>query len=57
MRTVAAPGRWVWGVSGVATAAVLVVPLSLLIGRAGTPTNANGAFPQHGSTCPAARTR
>jgi hypothetical protein len=47
MRTVAAPGRWVWGVSGVATAAVLAVPLALLIGGAGTPANANGAFPRN----------
>jgi hypothetical protein len=44
MRTVAAPGRWVWSVSGVATAAALAVPLVLLIGGAGTPANATGAF-------------
>lgn len=47
MRTVAAPGRWVWGASGVVTAAVLAVPLTLLIGRAGTPDNMISAFPQH----------
>jgi hypothetical protein len=47
MRAVAGSGRWVWGVSGVVTTAVLAVPLTLLIGRAGTPENAFSAFPQH----------
>jgi hypothetical protein len=46
MRTVAASGRRVWGVSGVVTAAVLAVPLALLIGRAGTPENRIGMFPR-----------
>ena len=47
MRAVAGSGRWVWGLSGGVTAAVLVVPLALLIGRAGTPVNAISVFPQH----------
>jgi hypothetical protein len=44
MRAVAAPGRRVWGVSGAVTAAVLAVPLALLIGRAGTPGNVNSVL-------------
>jgi hypothetical protein len=46
MHTVAAPGRWVWGLSGVVTTAVLAMPLALLAGGAGTPANAIGVFPQ-----------
>jgi hypothetical protein len=47
MRAVAAPGRWVWGVSGVVTTAVLAVPLTLLIGRAGTPGNVYSMVPRN----------
>src|SRR5208283_3318753 len=37
MRTVAVPGRWVWGLSGLVTAAVLVVPGVRLATAPGTP--------------------
>ena len=35
MRAVAGPGRWVWGVSGLVTAAALAIPGVRLIGSAG----------------------
>ena len=35
MRAVGVPGRWVWGLSGLATAAVLVVPGVRLLTTAG----------------------
>ena len=35
MRAVAVPGRWVWGLSGLVTAAVLVVPGVRLLTAAG----------------------
>ena len=37
MRAVAAPGRWVWGLSGLVTAAVLAIPGARLIATAGDP--------------------
>ena len=37
MRTVAAPGRWAWGVSGLVTAVVLAIPGTRLITGAGVP--------------------
>jgi len=37
MRAVAAPGRWVWGLSGLATAAALAIPGARLIATAGDP--------------------
>ena len=37
MRAVAAPGRWVWGLSGLVTAAALAVPGARLIAHAGVP--------------------
>lgn len=37
MRTVAAPGRWAWGVSGLVTAVVLAIPGTRLITGAGAP--------------------
>jgi len=45
MRAVARPGRWasgrwVWGLSGLVTAAVLGVPLAHLITGVGDPQNA-----------------
>ena len=51
MRAVARPGpwgsgRWVWGLSGLVTAAVLGVPLAHLITGVGDPQNAY-ARPQH----------
>ena len=54
MRAVARPGpgsrrgsgRWVWGLSGLVTAAVLGVPLTHLITGVGDPQNAD-AQPQH----------
>jgi hypothetical protein len=54
MRAVARPGpgsrrgsgRWVWGLSGLVTAAVLGVPLAHLITGVGDPQNAD-AQPQH----------
>ena len=36
MRAVAVPGRWVWGLSGLVTAAVLVVPGVRLLTAAGS---------------------
>jgi hypothetical protein len=51
MRAVAGPGRgssarWIWGLSGLVTAAVLGVPLAHLITGVGDPQNAY-ARPQH----------
>jgi hypothetical protein len=51
MRAVAGPGpggtgRWVWGLSGLVTAAVLAIPLTHLITGVGEPQNAY-AQPQH----------
>ena len=37
MRTVAAPARWVWGLSGLVTVAVLAIPGARLIATAGDP--------------------
>jgi hypothetical protein len=37
MRAVGGPGRWVWGLSGLATAAVLLVPSVRLLTAAGGP--------------------
>ena len=37
MRAVGGPGRWVWGLSGLATAAVLLVPSVRLLTAAGAP--------------------
>ena len=37
MRAVAVPGRWVWGLSGLATAAALAIPGAFLITMAGVP--------------------
>lgn len=37
MRAVAAPGRWIWGVSGLATIAALAIPGARLITSAGVP--------------------
>jgi hypothetical protein len=37
MRAVGGPGRWVWGLSGLATAAVLIVPGVRLLTAAGAP--------------------
>jgi hypothetical protein len=37
MRAVAAPGRWVWGLSGLVTAAALAIPGARLIATAGNP--------------------
>src|SRR5215472_10345381 len=46
MRQVAAPGRWVWRASGLATVLVLAVPGFFLITRAGTPAGEPvSAFP------------
>jgi hypothetical protein len=39
MRAVAGPGRWVWGLSGLVTAAALAVPGARLIASPGTPDN------------------
>jgi hypothetical protein len=39
MHAVTAPGRWVWGLSGVATAAVLAASGALLIAHPGVPEN------------------
>ena len=46
MRAVAGPGRWVWGLSGLITAAALAVPGARLIASPGTPDNVY-AQPQH----------
>jgi hypothetical protein len=46
MRAVAGPGRWVWGLSGLVTAAALAVPGARLITNPGTPMN-EYAQPQH----------
>jgi hypothetical protein len=51
MRAVAGPGpggsgRWVWGLSGLVTAAVLAIPLTHLVTGVGDPQNAY-AQPQH----------
>ena len=51
MRAVAGPGRWgsgrwVWGLSGLVTAAAIAVPGALLIASPGTPAN-ESAQPQH----------
>jgi len=46
MRALAGQGRWVWGLSGLVTAAALAVPGALLITSPGTPDNAD-AQPQH----------
>jgi len=45
MRAVAAPGRWVWVVSGLVTAAALAVPWTLLITTPGLPLSAHPAPP------------
>jgi hypothetical protein len=37
MRAVAAPGRWVWGLSGLVTAVALAIPGARLIAQAGVP--------------------
>jgi len=37
MRTIAAPGRWIWGLSGLVTAAALAIPGARLIATAGDP--------------------
>ena len=39
MRAVAMPGRWVWGLSGLVTAALLAVPGARLITITGDPSN------------------
>ena len=44
MRAVAGQGRWIWGLSGLVTAAVLGVPLAHLITGVGDP---QGAWPQN----------
>jgi len=46
MRAVAGQGRWVWGLSGLVTAAALAVPGARLITSPGTPDNVF-AQPQH----------
>ena len=46
MRAVAGQGRWIWGVSGLVTAAALAVPGARLIASPGTPDNVY-ARPQH----------
>jgi hypothetical protein len=46
MRAVAGPGRWVWGLSGLVTAAALAVPGARLITSPGTADNVS-AQPQH----------
>jgi hypothetical protein len=46
MRAVAGQGRWVWGLSGLITAAALAVPGARLIASPGTPDNVY-AQPQH----------
>jgi len=40
MRAVATHGRWIWGLSGLVTTAVLVVPGIRLITSAGQPEQA-----------------
>jgi hypothetical protein len=40
MRAVAVPGRWVWGLSGLVTAAALGVAGTSLITMAGVPSDA-----------------
>jgi hypothetical protein len=40
MRAVAAPGRWVWGLAGLVTAAAIAVPGTRLITTAGVPVQA-----------------
>lgn len=45
MRPVTAPGRWVWGISGLVTAIALAVPGARLIERAGIPGPAD-AYPK-----------
>jgi hypothetical protein len=40
VRAVAVPGRWVWGLSGLVTAAVFAVPITHLIVQAGVPVQA-----------------
>ena len=37
MRAVAGPGRWVWGLSGLITAAAIAVPGARLIASPGIP--------------------
>jgi hypothetical protein len=47
MRAVAGPGRWVWGVSGLVTAAALAIPGARLITSPGTDGDNVYAHPQH----------
>jgi hypothetical protein len=47
MRAVAGPGRWVWGLSGLVTAAALAVPGARLIASPGTDGDNVYAHPQH----------
>jgi hypothetical protein len=42
MRSVAANGRWVWGLSGLVTAAALAIPGAHLIASAGVPSSGPG---------------
>jgi hypothetical protein len=46
MRAVAGQGRWIWGLSGLITAAAIAVPGARLIASPGNPANAY-ARPQH----------
>jgi hypothetical protein len=46
MRAVAVPGRWVWGLSGLVTAAALAIPGARLITSPGTGGDVIGAAPQ-----------
>jgi hypothetical protein len=50
MRAVAGPGRWVWGLSGLVTAAALAVPGARLIASPGTDGDNVYAHPQHAVT-------
>jgi hypothetical protein len=43
-------GGWLWGVSGVVTAALIAVPAALLFGRAGTPGAMFGVAPGPAAT-------
>ena len=52
MRAVAGPGRWgsarwVWGLSGLVTAAALAIPGARLITSPGTPGTTSTPPPQH----------
>ena len=47
MRAVAGQGRWIWGVSGLVTAAALAIPGARLITSPGTDGDNVYAHPQH----------